>query len=337
MPRSGLGASMRRREFLGLCSGVAAWPLATHAQIAEPMRRLAVLMSGREADPQQQERWQGFRDSLVQLGWQDGRNIRIELRFAGGADRFESLAKEVVALQPEVIFVQSTGFVAAVARHTRTIPIVFTNVSDPISADFVGTLARPAGNLTGLVLLESSIAGKWLSMLKEVAPAIKRVALVGNPKTSAHEYFFQTSQAAAPALGIETVSMPVANAGELSNSLAAFAREPDGGLMVVPDTTMTALRKQVITLAARHRLPAVYPERFYVTEGGLMAYGIADLIEQFRQAASYADRILKGATPADLPVQGPTKYATTLNLKSAKVLGVRVPSGLLVAADEVIE
>ena len=329
---------MRRREFIGLVGGAAAaWPLAARAQQIGSIRRVAALMSGREADPQQQERWEGFRESLAQLGWEDGRNLRMEVRFAGGASRFESLAKEIVALQPDVIFVQSTGFVAAVARQTHTIPIVFTNVSDPISAGFVGTLARPAGNLTGLVLLESSIAGKWLSMLKEVAPATKRVALVGNPKTSPHEYFLRTSQAAAPALGIEMVSTPVANAGELASSLAAFAQEPNGSFMVVPDTTMTLVRAQLISLAARHRLPAVYPERFYVTEGGLMSYGIADLIEQFRQAASYVDRILRGANPADLPVQGPTKYATTLNLKTARALGMTVSSRLLVAADEVIE
>jgi putative ABC transport system substrate-binding protein len=263
--------------------------------------------------------------------------MRMELRFAGGAGGFEALAKDVVALQPDVIFVHSTGFVAAVARQTRTIPVVFANVSDPIGAGFVASLARPGGNVTGLVLLESSIAGKWLSMLKEVAPGIKRVALVGNPKTSPHEYFLRTTRAAAPALGIEMVAAPIANADELEHSLAAFAREPDGGLLVVPDSTMTALRAQFINLAVRHRLPAVYPERFYVTEGGLMSYGIADLNEPFRQAASYVDRILKGEKPADLPVQGPTKYATILNLKAAKALGVTVPSGLLIAADEVIE
>lgn len=329
---------MKRREFLALAGGAAVWPvLATQAQQAGSVRRVAALMSGREADPQQQERWRGFRDSLAQLGWRDGHNMRMELRFAGGASGFEPLAKEIVALQPDVIFVHSTGFVAAVARQTRSIPVVFANVSDPNGAGFVATLARPGGNVTGLVLLESSIAGKWLSMLKEVAPGIKRVALVGNPKTSPHEYFLRAIRAAASALGIEVISTPIANAGELEHSVSTFAREPNGGLVIVPDSTMTVLRAQFINLAARHRLPAVYPERFYVADGGLMSYGIADLNEPFRQAASYVDRILKGEKPADLPVQGPTKYATILNLKAAQALGVTVPPGLLVAADEVIE
>jgi putative ABC transport system substrate-binding protein len=329
---------MRRRHFIWLVGGAAAWPAVARAQQADQIRRVGALMSGIETDAEQKARWDSFRKSLEGLGWLEGRNVHIEVRFAGGrSSKFESLAKEMVALQQDIIFVHSTGFVAAVARQTRTIPIVFANVSDPIGAGFVGSLARPGANLTGLVLLESSIAGKWLSMLKEMAPALKRAILVGNPKTSPYDYFLRTTQAAAPALGIDVLSNRVENVGELESSLETFARDPDGGLVVVPDSTMTRLRGELIGLAARHRLPAVYPERFYATDGGLMTYGIADLNEPFRQAASYVDRILRGAKPGDLPVQGPTKYSTILNLKTAKALGLTVPPAMLVRADEVIE
>ena len=294
-------------------------------------------MSGLETDPEQTARWVGLKEGLERLGWSVGQNVHVDVRFAGGPASFELLAKEMIATRPDVIFVQSTGFVAAVARQTNTIPIVFTNVSDPIGAGFVATMARPGGNLTGLVLYESSVAGKWLSMLKEMAPRTKRVALVGNPKTSPYEYFLRASRAAATPLSLEVVANQVENAADLQGSLESFAREPDGGLAVVPDATMSRLRAQLIGLAARLRLPAVYPERFYVIDGGLMSYGVADNIEQFRQAASYIDRILKGAKAADLPVQGPTKYSTVLNKQTAKALGLPVPAGLLVAADEVIE
>ena len=294
-------------------------------------------MSGSETDPQQKARWDGFRESLEQLGWSEGRNVRLDVRFAGGPSGFEQIAKEIVDSHPEVIFVQSTGFVAAVARQTNTIPIVFTNVSDPIGAGFVATLSRPGGNLTGFVLLESTIAGKWLAMLKEMAPRLTRVALTGNPKTGPYEFFLGATQAAATSLDLQVVANRVENEADLESSLQAFARETDGGLVVIPDATMTRLRSKLIELAARYRLPAVYPEPFYVTGGGLMSYGIADLIGQFRQAASYVDSILKGEKPADLPVQGPTKYSTILNLKTAKALGLTVPPSMLVAADEVIE
>ena len=294
-------------------------------------------MSGLEADPEQTARWAGFKESLERFGWSVGHNVHVDLRFAGGLARFEPLAKEMIAKQPDVIFVTSTGFVAAVARQTKTIPIVFANVSDPIGAGFVATMARPGGNLTGLVLYESSVAGKWLSMLKEIAPRTKRVALIGNPKTGPYDYFLRASQGAASPLGLEVVATRVENEADLQVSLELFARESDGGIVAVPDGTMTRMRAQLIDLAARLRLPAVYPERFYVIDGGLMSYGMADNIEQFRQAAFYVDKILKGAKAADLPVQGPTKYSTALNKKTARALGLTVPAGLLVAADEVIE
>ena len=329
---------MKRREFITLiCNLAVVWPTAAPAQQSARLSRVGVLMSGLETDPEQTARWVGLKEGLERLGWSVGQNVHVDVRFAGGPARFELLAKEMIATRPDVIFVQSTGFVAAVARQTNTIPIVFTNVSDPIGAAFVATMARPGGNLTGLVLYESSVAGKWLSMLKEMAPRTKRVALVGHPTTSPYEYFLRASRAAATPLGLEVVANQVENAADLQGSLESFAREPDGGLAVVPDATMSRLRAQLIGLAARLRLPAVYPERFYVIDGGLMSYGVADNIEQFRQAASYIDRILKGAKAADLPVQGPTKYSTVLNKQTAKALGLTVPAGLLVAADEVIE
>jgi ABC-type uncharacterized transport system substrate-binding protein len=329
---------MRRREFLKVIGGVAVvWPTGALAQQPVRLPRVGVLMSGLETDPEQTARWVGFKEALERLGWSVGHNVQLDVRFAGGPSRFELLAKELIATQPDVIFVQSTGFVAAVARQTNTIPIVFANVSDPIGAGFVATMARPGGNLTGLVLYESSVAGKWLSMLKEMAPQTKRVALIGNPKTSPYDYFLRTSQDAATPLGLEVVANRVEHASNLEDSLKSFAREPSGGIAVVPDATMTRMRAQLIGLAARLYLPAVYPERFYVIDGGLMSYGMADNIEQFRQAAFYVDKILKGAKAADLPVQGPTKYSTVLNKKTAKALGLTVPAGLLVAADEVIE
>jgi len=326
----------RRRFILGLSVAIAS-PLPAIAQSTGPKRRVGALMSGPETDPQQRERSNAFLTSLEALGWSNGRNVQIDLRFAGHPDRFTSLAKEIVALKPDVIFVQSTGFVVALARETHAIPVVFTNVSDPIGAGLVKTLARPGGNLTGLMLLEASVAGKWLSMLKELSPGLKRAALVGNPRTSAFDYFLRTTQQAASGLGLQVIANPVADAAAIERSVGSFAASPDGGLVVIPDLTMTRNRRLLIDLAARHRLPAIYPERFYTVDGGLMSYGVADLVDQFRQAASYVDRILKGEKPADLPVQGPTKYSTILNLKTAKALGLTVPPGLLVAADEVIE
>ena len=328
---------MKRREFIALFGSAALLPLAARAQQPVRLPRVGVLMSGLETDPEQTARWIGFKEGLERFGWSVGHNVHVDVRYAGGPARFELLAKEMIATRPDAIFVQSTGFVATVARQTNSIPIVFANVSDPIGAGFVATMARPGGNLTGLVLYESSVAGKWLSMLKEIAPGIKRVALIGNPKTSPYDYFLRASQGAATPLGLEVVANRVENTADLQGSMDSFAREPDGGMVVVPDGTMTMMRAQLVGLAARLRLPAVYPERFYVIDGGLMSYGMADNIEQFRQAAFYVDKILKGAKAADLPVQGPTKYSTALNKKTARALGLTVPAGLLVAADEVIE
>jgi putative ABC transport system substrate-binding protein len=233
--------------------------------------------------------------------------------------------------------VQSTGFAAAVRQQTRTIPVVFANVSDPVGAGLVASLARPGGNFTGLTLFDQGIVGKWFGMLKEMSPRLKRATLIINPKTTAFDYFFGPTRAVAQSLAIEIVASRIENPAEIERAIESVAATSDGGFVNAPGSTMLSNRKLTIALAARHRLPAVYPERIYALDGGLLSYGIADLIEPFRQAATYIDRILRGEKPADLPVQGPTKYSTVLNLKTAEALGLTVPPGLLVAADEVID
>jgi putative tryptophan/tyrosine transport system substrate-binding protein len=329
---------MRRRGFLcGLASTVAAWPRTVFAQPSARVPRIGVLLSQVESDPEQLARREGLREGLERLGWSDGRNVRIDYRYAGGQDRFAPLAKEMVAQQCDVIFVQSTGFVAAVAQETRTIPVVFANVSDPIGSGFVKSLSRPGGNLTGLMLFEAGIASKWLGMLKEISPRLRRAALMADPRTTPFDYFFRLAEAAAPSLATELTASRVGSSAEIEHAIESIARVPDSGVFIAPSSTMLRNRRLIIELAARHRVPVVYPERIYAVDGGLMSYGIADPVEPFRQAASYVDRILRGEKPADLPVQGPTKYSTVLNLRTAKALGLTVPSGLLVAADEVIE
>jgi putative ABC transport system substrate-binding protein len=301
------------------------------------MRRIGVVVSSAEDDLDMQARVAGFRQGLERLGWSEDRNARIDARFAAGnADQFQVLAKELIALQPDVIFAHSTPVVAALQRESRMIPIVFVSVSDPIGSGFVASLARPGGNLTGLLQYEEGIAGKWLAMLKEIAPRLARAALVANPKTTAYDYFLRAAQAAAPSLTIEVVSTPVETTADIERAIESAARAPNGGLLLPPDTTTTVHRDLIIALAARHRLPAVYPFRVFVEAGGLMSYG-TEQVAMFRQAALYVDRILRGAKPADLPVQAPTKFETVVNLKTAKALGLTVPPGLLVAADEVIE
>jgi putative tryptophan/tyrosine transport system substrate-binding protein len=330
---------MRRREFITLIGGAAAaWPLAARAQqSAEPLRRIGVLMETAENDPERTKEFARFKDRLASLGWEEGRTVHFDYRFAAAhGDQFPTLAKELVALQPDVVFAVSTPAVAAAQRETRTIPIVFLGTSDPIGSGFVASLARPGGNLTGLMLYEAGIAGKWLGMLKEIAPDLKRAALVANPKTTAYEYFVRTAETAAPSIGIELVPNPVSNATDIERSIDTFAQVPNGGLLMVSDGTTIVYRELVIALAARHRLPAIYAFRSFVIAGGLMSYS-TNQRDQFEQAASYVDRIMRGAKPSDLPVQAPTRYETTINLKTAKALGLTVPPSLLVAADEVIE
>jgi putative ABC transport system substrate-binding protein len=328
---------MRRREFIMLLGGAAAiWPLAARAQQSERMRRIGVLVGLAENDPEMKERIAGLRQGLEKLGWAEGRNLRIDYRFAPAGAQARALARELVALQPDLILTQSTPATAAMQQETRTIPIVFAGVADPIGSGFVAGLSRPGGNLTGLLQYEEGITGKWLAMLKEIAPNLTRAALVANPRTAAFDYFLQSAKAVAPSLAIDLVPTPVDSAADIERAINTFAREPNGGLVLPPDTSTVVHRNLIIALAARHRLPAVYALRVFVAAGGLMYYGI-DFVDLYRQSASYVDRILRGTKPADLPVQTPTKFETVVNRKTAKALGLTVPPGLLIAADEVIE
>ena len=327
---------LRRRDFIALAGAVAAWPSIARTQQPDRMRRIGVLVSGAEGDPEMQARLAAFRQGLQRLGWSEGRNIRIEYRFAAASgDQARIFAKELVALQPDVLVGLATAVVTQLQQETRVIPIVFVGVPDPIAAGYVSSLARPGGNLTGLLLHEESIAGKWLSMLKEISPRLTRVAMIGNPKTGTPVYR-RAAETIAPSLGIEIVHAPIETAADIEHAIESFARVPNGSLLVAPDLTAVLHRDLIIALALRYRLPAVYQARFWVAAGGLMSYG-TDRVASFREAAYYVDRILHGAKPADLPVQGPTKFETIINLKTAKALGLSLPPALLVAADEVIE
>ena len=329
---------MRRREFITLLGGAAAsWPLAARAQQSDKMRRIGVLVGQAENDSDVKARLTGFREALAKAGWSEGRNVNVDYRFAAArAEHVEALAKELVALQPDVIIAQGTSVTAALQRETNKIPIVFVTVSDPIGWGFVASLPRPGGNITGLLQYETGIIGKWMAMLKEIAPRLVHVALVANPKVTAYDYFLRAAEAAAPSLAIEIVPSPIESAADIERVIDSIARVPNSGLLLPPDTTTITHRDLIIALAARHRLPAVYSLRLFVTAGGLMSYG-TDVVEIFRLAATYADRILRGAKPAELPVQAPTKYETIVNLKTAKGLGLDVPPSLIVRADEVIE
>jgi ABC-type uncharacterized transport system substrate-binding protein len=329
---------MKRRDFITLLGGAAAgWPLAARAQQPDSVRRVGILISGAEADPEMQARVAAIRKRLDTLGWSEGRNIRIDIRFGeGDPGRYSSLARTLVALQPDALIAYSTPIAAALRSETRTIPIVFVNVSDPIGSGLVASLARPGGNLTGLMLYEEGITGKWLALLKEITPRLTRAALIANPKTTPYDYFVRAATTAASSLAIEVVPSPIENVADIERVIESLARLPNGGLVFLPESTSIQHRDLVVALAARHRVPAVYAFRFFVAAGGLMSYG-TEIIEQYREAASYIDRILRGANPADLPVQAPSKYQTVLNLKTAKALGLEVPPSLLVRADEVIE
>jgi putative ABC transport system substrate-binding protein len=296
-----------------------------------------VMLSGAERDPEMQARMTAFRQGIEQLGWLEGRNLRIDYRFGAARPEFyEGLAKELVALRPDVMMAYATPIALALRRESRTIPIVFCNVSDPVGSGLVASLARPGGNVTGLMLYEEGIAGKWLSMLKEIAPQTTRVALMANPRLTPFDYWVRSATARAASLGLEVVPSPAATSGDIERTIEAAGRTSNSGLVALPDGNSILHRDLVIVATARHRLPAVYAFRFFVSAGGLMSYG-TDVIEQYRRAASYVDRILKGANPAELPVETPAKYETTVNLKTARALGLTVPPGLLVAADEVFE
>ncbi len=329
---------MRRREFMTLVGGASvAWPSVLRAQPNDRVRRVGILMALPESDPQAKAWLAALRQGLEKRGWSQGRNLHVDARFAAArGERIPALAKELVTLQPDVILAQTTAVAAALQRESRTIPIVFVHVSDPIGARLVDGLARPGGNLTGVLHYEAGIVGKWLAMLKEIAPRLARAALLANPKTTAYDYFLRSAQAAAPALAIELMPSRIETAADIEHAVGSFASAPDSGLVLPPDATTILHRDLIVALAARHRLPAVYALQVFVTAGGLMSYG-TDQDSMFRLAASYVDRILRGDKPADLPVQAPTRYETAINLKAARALGLTVPPALLVAADEVIE
>jgi putative ABC transport system substrate-binding protein len=333
---------IKRREVIALLGGAAAapatlWPLAARSQQPERMRRIGVLMSLTADDPEGQARLTAFLQGLQQLGWTDGRNVRIDSRWgAGDSDRSRRYAAELVALAPDVILASGTSTMGPLLRATRTVPIVFTQVTDPVGAGFVDSLARPGGNATGFTLSEYGISGKWLELLKEIAPRVTRVAVLRDPDMAAGSGQLGAIQSVAPSFGVELSPVNVRDAPEIERAVAAFARSPNGGLIVSASGLAIVHRDLIITLAARHRLPAVYFARYFVTDGGLISYG-SDNIDPHRRAAGYVDRILKGEKPADLPVQAPVKYELVINLKTAKALGIEVPPMLLARADEVIE
>jgi putative ABC transport system substrate-binding protein len=329
---------MKRREFMTLLGGAAvAWPVAARALQAERMRRIGVLISGTETDPDMQARGAAFRQALEKLGWFEGSNVRFDTRFAtSDPTRFLPMVKEMIASQPDVIAVQGTPMSVALRRETRTIPVVFNAVSDPIGYGLVASLARPGGNLTGFLLYEDGIVGKWLAMLKEVAPDLTRAALIGNPRVGPYDYFLRSAILAAPKLAIELMPSPVESSADIERLIDVVAQSPNAGLVVLPDSGTILHRNLIIDLAARHRLPAVYAYRVFVKAGGLMSYD-TDPVDLFGRSAFYVDRILRGGKPADLPVQVPVKYETALNLKTAKALGFTLPTTLLASADEVIE
>jgi len=329
---------IRRREFMSLLGGAAAaWPLAARAQPGG-MRRIGVLMGSAENDSEAQAWVAAFREALQKLGWTEGRNIRIDTRWASAdVEAMQRFARELVALQPDLILSQSTPAVAALLQQTRTIPIVFALIANPVGSGFVASFARPGGNVTGFVTIEGSLGGKWLELLKEIAPRVARVALPFNPATATFaEYYLNPVKAAAASLGVEAIVAPVHDRSELESVIAAQAREPNSGLVVIPDAFTINHRAEITLLAARHRLPAVYPYRDFTELGGLLSYGF-DRLENWRGVAGYVDRILKGEKPADLPVQAPSKYELVINLKTAKALGLQIPDKLLALADEVIE
>ena len=328
-----------RREFMTLLGGAAAaWPLAARAQQGDRVRLLVAMMGGRNADtdPEGRAWFVAFRQALQELGWVEGRNFRADYRWpSGDLDRMRAIAKEFVDLKPDVIFAGNTPSVEALLRETRAIPIVFTNLSDPVGTGVVAGLASPGGNATGFAAYEYSLAGKWLEILKEIAPAVTRVALLFNPDTAPYaQYYLSYIETSAPALGVTANAAPIRSISEIEAAIEAQARGVGGGLVVLPDTFSN--RAAQIALAARHRLPAIYALRGQAIDGGLLSYG-PDTIDLYRRAAGYVDRVLKGEKPADLPVQAPTKYELVINLKTAKALGLTVPPTLLARADEVIE
>jgi putative tryptophan/tyrosine transport system substrate-binding protein len=328
---------MRRREFITLLGGAAAWPFVARAQQPDRMRRIGFVTSSAESDPETQLWVAAFRKGLEELGWTDGRNVQIDYRFGGGDPTLvPKLAKELIGLRPDLIVAATTPAATAARQQTLSIPIVFVQVPDPVAAGFVTNLARPEGNITGFTNFEFSIGGRWLQAIKECAPGVSRVAVVFDPANPSWAAYLRTIEAAAPSFSMQLTPVGVSNVEEIETNISSFAREPHAALVVLPSAVTTLHRGPTIAMAARHRLPAVYPYRFFVTNGGLMSYGV-DVPSLYKRAASYVDRLLKGAKPVDLPVQLPTKFELVVNLKTAKALGLEVPPTLLARADELIE
>jgi putative tryptophan/tyrosine transport system substrate-binding protein len=330
---------MGRREFLGALGGAAiAWPLAAGAQHPDRMRTVGLLIAATENDPEFQARIVALRQALAQLGWTEGRNVRIDIRWATtNAEQLRKHAAELAALAPDLILAASgSATVAPLLEATRTVPIVFTLVIDPVGAGFVASLARPGGNVTGFLMFEYGMSGKWLELLKQIAPNVTRVAVLRDPAIASGIGQFGAIRSAAPSFGLVASPVNVRDAREIERDIAAFANSPNGGLIVAASPGASQHRDLIITLAARHRMPAIYASRFFVTDGGLISYG-PDILDQYRRTAGYVDRVLKGEKPADLPVQAPTKFELVINRKTAKALGIEMPETLLARADEVIE
>jgi len=330
---------MRRREFVKLlASSATAWPLAARAQQPERMRRLGVLSSLAETDQEAQAWDAAFRKRLIELQWIDGRNMHIDYRWgAGDVDRMRLFAQELVRLNPDVLVGISTPATAALQAATRTIPVVFAWVSDPVGSGFVSSLADPGGNITGFLNIESSVIGKWLALMHEIAPQVSRVGFLFNPQTAPYaRYYLDTFRSAASALAITAINAPVLSVDEVEAFMTKFGREAGAGLIIMSDTSMNVYRKTIYSLAARYRVPTIYPYRFFAAEGGLMSYGV-DVPDLLRGAASYVDRILRGEKPNELAVQQPTKFQLVINVKTAKTLGLVIPQTLLATADELIE
>ena len=328
---------MRRRDFITIIGGAAVWPLAARAQQPERVRRIGILLPATADDAVWQDRLGAFLQGLGPLGWTIGRNLHVDTRWATtNAAEIRRHAAELAALAPDAILAAATSSVVPLLQATRTVPIIFTSTNDPVGAGFVDSLARPGGNATGFMNWEFSMGAKWLELLKQIAPGVTRVAVLRDASQGFTINVFTAVQTAAPSLGMEVIPVNMRDVSEIEQSVVNFARSPNGGLIPSPSAAVVQHRDLIVTLAARHKLPAIYWERFFVTAGGLMSYG-PDLTEAFRQAAGYVDRILKGEKPADMPVQAPTKYELAINLKTAKALGINVPPPLLARADEVIE
>ena len=333
---------MRRRNFIALLGSLTVMgSLTVRAQQSGGIRRIGVLMSYPETDPDAQAFLAAFRDGLQKLGWTEGHNVRLDIRWtsasAGNVEEMQRFAKELVALQPDLLVGHTTTAAIALQKQTRTIPIIFAFVSDPVGSGLVASFPRPGANITGFIVMEPTMAGKWLELLREIAPRVARVALLFNPATATYaEYYLKPFKAAAASLALEAIALPVRDTSELESVIATHAREPNGGLIVMPDTFNDAHRAEITSLAARYRLPTICPLRFYAEVGCLLSYGPLP-IENFRRAAQYADRIFKGEKPSDLPVQAPVNFVLTINLKAARALGLDVPALLQQRADEVTE